>query len=144
MMSVNAQAPKDTVYSGMANPVQTVSTTPAPCNGCPITVFWASRPCGPAVWLAMLLIKATDVETNPPDPHQHCRHPRTLTISHHTHMQHKQQYMHHSHRNNRTHNIGYHDNLTDRPMTTTGLHTPHQHTDRTVKVREISSHCKST
>ena len=39
-------------------------------------------------------------------------------------MQHKQQYMHHSHRNNRTHNIGYYDNLTNRPRTTTGLLTP--------------------
>ena len=58
-------------------------------------------------------------------PHQHCRHPRTLTLSQHTHMQHKQQYMHHSHRNNRTHNIGYYDNLTNRPRTTTGLLTPH-------------------
>ena len=27
--------------------------------------FWASRPCGPAGWLAMLLIKSGDVETNP-------------------------------------------------------------------------------
>ena len=51
-------------------------------------------------------------------PHHHCRHPRTLTLSQHTHMQHKQQYMHHSHRNNRTHNIGYYDNLTNRPRTT--------------------------
>ena len=34
--------------------------------------------------------------------------------------------MHHSHRNNRTHNIGYYDNLTDRPMTTstTQAHIP--------------------
>ena len=53
-------------------------------------------------------------------PHQHCRHPCTLTVSPQTHMQHKQQYMHHIHRNNRTHDIGY---LTDRPRTTTGLHT---------------------
>ena len=65
--------------------------------------------------------------TSPPPPHQHCRHPRTLTLSQHTHMQHKQQYMHHSHRNNRTHNIGYYDNLTNRPRTTTGLLTPHKH-----------------
>ena len=36
--------------------------------------------------------------------------------------------MHHSHRNNRTHNIGYYDNLTNRPRTTTGLLTPHKHT----------------
>ena len=54
-----------------------------------------------------------------------------------------------SHRNNRTYNIGYHDNLTDRPRTTTGLHTPHKHTphkhtDPAVKVREISSYYKST
>ena len=77
-------------------------------------------------------------------PHQHCRHPPTLTLSQHTHMQHKQQYMHHSHRNNRTHNIGYYDNLTNRPRTTTGLLTPHKHTGPAVKVREISSYCKST
>ena len=32
--------------------------------------------------------------------------------------------MHHSHRNNRTHNIGYYDNLTNRPRTTTGLLSP--------------------
>ena len=47
----------------------------------------------------------------------------------------KQQYMHHSHRNNRTHNIGYYDNLTNRPRTTTGLLTPHKHTGPAVKVR---------
>ena len=35
------------------------------CRPLPITVFWASWPCGPAGWLAMLLIKAGDVETNP-------------------------------------------------------------------------------
>ena len=71
-------------------------------------------------------------------PHQHCRHPRTLTLPQHTHMQHKQQYMHHSHRNNRTYNIGYYDNLTNRPRTTTELLTPHKHTGPAVKVREIS------
>ena len=27
--------------------------------------FWASRPCGPAGWLALLLTKTGDVETNP-------------------------------------------------------------------------------
>ena len=52
-------------HSGLANPVEIVSTPPVPSNGDPITVFWASRPCGPAGWLAMLLIKAGDVETNP-------------------------------------------------------------------------------
>ena len=65
------EAPNDTAYtrwschSGLANPVHVVSTPPAPSNGGPITVFWASRPCGPAGWLAMLLIKVGDVETNP-------------------------------------------------------------------------------
>ena len=46
-----------------------------PCANCvdhsrplewgPDYCFLASRPCGPAGWLAMLLIKADDVETNP-------------------------------------------------------------------------------
>ena len=52
-------------HSGLANPVQIVSTPPATSNGGPITVFCASRPCGSAGWLAMLLIKAGNVETNP-------------------------------------------------------------------------------
>ena len=38
---------------------------PAPSNGGTITVFLASRPCGPTGRLAMLLIKAGNVETNP-------------------------------------------------------------------------------
>ena len=33
--------------------------------GARFTVFWACRPCGPAGWLALLLTKAGDVETNP-------------------------------------------------------------------------------
>ena len=33
--------------------------------GSRFTVFWACRPCGPAGWLALLLTKAGDVETNP-------------------------------------------------------------------------------
>ena len=40
--------------------VQIVSNLPAR-----FTVFWACRPCGPAGWLALLLTKAGDVETNP-------------------------------------------------------------------------------
>ena len=60
---IPTMAPNNTAYtqwschSGLANPVQIVSTPPAPSNGCPIT-FWASRPCRPTRWLAMLLIKA--------------------------------------------------------------------------------------
>ena len=33
--------------------------------GARFTVFWACRSCGPAGWLALLLTKAGDVETNP-------------------------------------------------------------------------------
>ena len=51
-------------------------------------------------------------------PHQHCRKHRTFTLSQQTHIQYKLQYTHHSHSNHRIH-IGYHDNLTDRPKTTT-------------------------
>ena len=45
--------------------VQIVSNLPALRNGARFTVFWACRPCGPAGWLALLLTKAGDVETNP-------------------------------------------------------------------------------
>ena len=40
-------------------------TFPPPAIGARFTFFWASRPCGPAGWLALLLTKAGDVETNP-------------------------------------------------------------------------------
>ena len=55
-------------------------------------------------------------------------------------MQHKQQYMHHSHRNNRTHNIGYYDNLTNRPMTPTGLliHRPSSKSERTLIILQVN------
>ena len=45
--------------------VHIVSNLPAPCNVGQIYVFWACRPCGPVGWLALLLTKAGDVETNP-------------------------------------------------------------------------------
>ena len=38
---------------------------PSPAMGVRLPFFWASRPCGPAGCLAMLHIKAGDVETNP-------------------------------------------------------------------------------
>ena len=65
------EAPNDTAYtrwschSGLENHVVIVSTPPASSNGGAITVFLASRTCGPARWLAMLLIKLGHVETNP-------------------------------------------------------------------------------
>ena len=40
-------------------------TSPPPAMVARFTVFWACRPCGPAGWLALLLTKAGDVETNP-------------------------------------------------------------------------------
>ena len=46
--------------------VQIVSEPSRPQQwGARFTVFWACRPCGPAGWLALLLTKAGDVETNP-------------------------------------------------------------------------------
>ena len=45
--------------------VQNASKVPAPSNGCPLYRYGASRPRGPAGWLALLLTKAGDVETNP-------------------------------------------------------------------------------
>ena len=45
--------------------VQIVSNPLAPSNGGPNYRFWTSRPCEPAVWLALLLTKEGDVETNP-------------------------------------------------------------------------------
>ena len=30
-----------------------------------LSFFWASRPCGPARWLGLLLMKASDAETTP-------------------------------------------------------------------------------
>ena len=68
-------------------------------------------------------------------------HARTLSVYTH-HMQHQQQYTHHSHIIHRIH-IGYQDNLTDRPKFTTGLQTPHKYTDPAVKVGKIS-YCRST
>ena len=45
--------------------VQIVSKPPAPAKGSDLAFVWAIRPCGPAGWLALPLIKAVDVETNP-------------------------------------------------------------------------------
>ena len=42
-----------------------ITTTTTPAMGTQLPFFWASRPCGHAGWLAMLLIKAGNVETNP-------------------------------------------------------------------------------
>ena len=54
---------------------QIVSNLPVPSNGGSIKLWGgggASRSCGPAGWLALLLTKAGDVETNP-DPTTHKR-----------------------------------------------------------------------
>ena len=71
LLIMRRQAPKDTAYtrwschSGMANPVQIVSTLPALSNRGLVTVFLASRSCGPVGWMVLLLIKAGYVKTNP-------------------------------------------------------------------------------
>ena len=55
----------------------------------------------------------------PSQRHTHLTHSiNSSDPTHDTHPQHKQQYTHHSHSNHRIH-IGYHDNVTDRPKTTT-------------------------
>ena len=76
--------------------------------------------------------------TPPPDPTPALSSPsHSHILAAYTDATHKKQYMLHSHRNNHTHNIGYHDNLADSPRTTAGLQTPHKHTYLAVKVREI-------
>ena len=65
------EAPNDTAYkrwschSGLNLMCKLCRTSPPPAMGSRFTVFWACRPCGPAGWLALLLTKAGDVETNP-------------------------------------------------------------------------------
>ena len=52
-------------HSGFKLLCKLCRTSPPPAMGSRFTVFWACRPCGPAGWLALLLTKAGDVETNP-------------------------------------------------------------------------------
>ena len=65
------QAPNDTSYkrwschSSHNMLCKLYRTLPPPAMGARFTVFGASRPCGPAEWLALLLTNADDVETNP-------------------------------------------------------------------------------
>ena len=54
----------------LPNTVQIVPTPPAPSSGGPfLPFFWAGRPSRPAGWLALLLLKEGDVETNPGPKH---------------------------------------------------------------------------
>ena len=61
-------APNDTAYkrwschSKLRLLCKLCRTSPPPAMGARFTYFWA---CGPAGWLALLLTKAGDVETNP-------------------------------------------------------------------------------
>ena len=65
------EAPNDTAYkrwschSGFKLLCKLCRTSAPPEMGARFTVFLACRPCGPAGWLALLLTKAGDVETNP-------------------------------------------------------------------------------
>ena len=67
----DSMAPNDTAYkrwschSELKLLCKLCRTSPPPAMGDRFTVFWACRPCGPAGWLALLLTKAGDVETNP-------------------------------------------------------------------------------
>ena len=70
-VQVSVYCPNDTAYkrwschSGFKLLCKLCRTSPPPALGARFTVFWACRPCGPAGWLALLLTKAGDVETNP-------------------------------------------------------------------------------
>ena len=74
--------------------------------------------------------------THSPQPHlprtsyQHCRHPRTLTLSQHTHMQHRQQYIHHSHHNTERQMIRVHINNT-KHITIANIYIPPRDTTST-------------
>ena len=63
-------APNDTAYkrwschSGLKLMCKLCRTSPSPAMEARFTVFLACRPCRPAGWLALLLTKAGDVETN--------------------------------------------------------------------------------
>ena len=71
MDDVHHEAPNDTAYkrgschSGLKLLCKLCRPSPSPAMVARYTVFWACRPCGPAGWLALLLTKAGDVETNP-------------------------------------------------------------------------------
>ena len=71
-MTYPQEAPNDTAYMRWSSSqrsqtaVQIVSKLPAPTNGGPIYRFFGtSRTCEPDGWLALLLTKAGDIETNP-------------------------------------------------------------------------------
>ena len=72
-------APNDTAYKRWSCHIghkllcKLCGTFPPPAMGAQFTVFWASRTCGPAGWLAPLLTKAGDVETNPGPTTSHKR-----------------------------------------------------------------------
>ena len=71
MNELTPDAPTDTAYkrwschSGRRLLCKLCRTFPPPTMGARFTVIWASQPCGPTGWLAMLYTKASDVETNP-------------------------------------------------------------------------------
>ena len=52
-------------HSGLKPLCKLCRTSLPPAMWARFTVFWACRPCRPAGWLALLLTKAGDVETNP-------------------------------------------------------------------------------
>ena len=65
----NPPPPLHVVGLLLLNAAQIVLTPPAPAMGARFYRFGAGRPSGPAGWLALLLLKAGDVETNPGPKH---------------------------------------------------------------------------
>ena len=78
----------------------------------------------------------------PLTPHQHFRHPRTLTLSQHTHMQHKQQYMHHSHQQqpHSQHRVlrQPHKQTKNYHRTTTQTHRPSSKSERNLIILQVN------
>ena len=58
-------SPAGASYGGYKLPCKLCRNLPPQQWGPDLPFFGASRPCGPAGWLVLLLIKAGDVETNP-------------------------------------------------------------------------------
>ena len=61
---------------------QMASSLPAHWKVGPAPVFWASQPLEPAEWLALLILKAGDVESNPGPQNRFPCSPHSLDISH--------------------------------------------------------------
>ena len=86
-LCVTQSTPNDTAYKrwschgGYKLLGKLCRNLPPPAMAPDLPFFWACRPCGPAGWLALLLMKAGDVETNQ-DPTTTHKQVRVCDICH--------------------------------------------------------------